>query len=290
MDEVVKRYQGISVVQRESFQNFIHFVTVQPDREQEKKFWQKSLLDLNPSIYPPPSQDPSFRANPKSKLTQILSLGSRLPSGLSKALLLRAAWAILLHFYTGTEEVIFGAINDGRRGDVQGVSHMTGPTINLVPVALNVDHKQSITSFLSFIKQQSIEMSRFEHTGISKIRNYLVGQASRATDFQALLVVHPKKVIDAFTPFTSCLGLQYLADLGKKEQINFPLVASFRLSTSMDVLLELQYDDRILSSQQAQSMVHQFQRVLTQLCNAEEDELLGSISPLSEYDTAQIIL
>ena len=288
LDDVSRRFRDEPTLQRQPFESFIQSSAVMPDPWREQQFWKESLSGITPTPYPPPSQAPEFRADPFSALERSLTLECLPPFGITKALLLRTAWAILLSHYTGTEDVGFGAINNGRTSAVPGVSQMTGPTINLVPIALRIDPKQSVASLLSQVRVQAAEMTTFEHSGMSKIRKYLAGGDSTAIDLQTLFVVHPKGFSDAIAPALQTLGLEYLDELGKKEQHPYPLVVTFTLSTDTTITVKIQHDDKVVSTQQALNLIHQLQTVLTQLSKATKDTLLESISPLGDHDIAQI--
>ena len=288
LSDVSRRFRDEPTLQRLSFEAFIQSSAIMPDPWQEQQFWKRYLSELSPTPYPPPFQAPEFQAVPSSTLERSLTL-ERVPSFfLTKALLLRTAWAILLSHYSGSEDVGFGAINSGRTSPVPGVSQLTGPTINLVPIVLRIDPEQSVASFSSQIRAHATEMTQFEHSGISRIRNYLAGGDTTAADFQTLLVVDPMAFSDAIAPALRILGLEYVDGLGKKEQHPYPLIVTFTISTDTIVTIKLQHDDRIFSDQQAYNLVNHFQTVLTQLGSATDDTLLGSISPLSDHDVAQI--
>ncbi|KAL4789632.1 hypothetical protein BDV19DRAFT_394889 [Aspergillus venezuelensis] len=292
LEEVATRYRGQfnTITQRASFKNFIRSVlNSDPVRHQEQEhFWQKSLDDLNPTPFPaPPRSDTQM--NPSASFEHSLHLEQQhVPVGLTKALLLRAAWAILLSHYTGTQDIVFGAINSGRTADVPGVSRMTGPTINLVPIVLRVDSQQTVASFLSHVRTQSASMIAFEHMGLAKIRQALANGAQTATDFQSLLIIHSMKFGDAISRAIDVLGLEYVDALGKKEHHPYPLIATCTIATDTTVRLTLQYDERVVSGKQAENLGHQFEAVVRQLAEATTETLLDSISPLSRHDLAQI--
>ncbi|KAL4986018.1 hypothetical protein BDW68DRAFT_198330 [Aspergillus falconensis] len=292
LDEVAMRYRGQSntITPRAPFRSFIKSMfSPDPARQQQQElFWQRSLEDLNPTPFPPPPRSDA-QVNPSATFEHSLHLEQQqMPFGMTKALLLRAAWAILLSHYTGTQDIVFGAINSGRTADVSGVSRLTGPTINLVPIVLHVDSQQSVAAFLSHVRAQSAGMIPFEHVGLSKIRQILANGAPTLTDFQSLLVVHPMEFADAIGPSTDSLGLEYVDALGKKEHHPYPLIATCTISAESTVRLTLQYDERVVSARQAENLSHQFEAVVKQLINATSDSLLDSISPLSGHDLAQI--
>ncbi|KAL4904006.1 hypothetical protein BDW74DRAFT_185731 [Aspergillus multicolor] len=292
LDEVATRYrwQSDTITQRAPFKNFIQSVSQSTSvRQQEQEhFWQKSLDDLNPTSFPaPPRSDTQM--NPSATFEHTLHLQQQqVPFGLTKALLLRAAWAILLSHYTGTQDIVFGAINSGRTADVAGVSRMTGPTINLVPIVLRVDSQQTVASFVSRVRTQSASVTPFEQMGLAKIRQALANRAPTATDFQSLLVIHPMEFANAISPAMDVLGLAYVDTLGKKEHHPYPLIATCTIATDTTVRLTLQHDERVVSVKQAENLGHQFEAVVRRLTEATIDSLLDSISPLSRHDLAQI--
>lgn len=286
--DVAMRFKDQSVPQRRGFEKFIQSSVIQLDQAQEEQFWKRTISGINPTPYPLPSQASDFRANPSSILEHTITLERLTPFGLTKALFLRAALSVVISHYTATEDVVFGAINNGRAAAVPGVSQMTGPTINLVPVICQVDPKQSVASFFTKIRHQAAEMINFEHSGISKIRQYLSIEKSTAADFQTLFIVHPADFANATATATTEIGLQYDDNLGKKEQHAYPLVLTFTLSTDELVSMKLQYDEQVITTRNAENLAHQFQAVVTQLASATKETLLESISPLSNHDVAQI--
>ena len=165
---------------------------------------------------------------------------------------------------------------------------MTGPTINLLPAVLHVSPTQSVGDFLREVRSQVAELMPFEHTGLSKIRSYLAGTESTATDFQNVFVVHSADFGDAGAPALQKLRAKYINNLGKTEQHAYPLVVSVTLLTETSAVLKIQHDEQILSVQQAWNLTHQFQAVLSNLQNARADALVGSIASLSEHDLSQI--
>jgi hypothetical protein len=288
LNDVSRRFHGEPLQDRASFESFIRSSAVTAEPSSEQEFWKRSLSGINPTPYPPIPQDPAYRAAPTSVFEQTLFLEGNPPHGVTKALLLRAAWAILLSHYNGTEDVGFGAISNGRTAP--GVSHMTGPTITLVPIALHIDQQETVHSFLSRVRVQAAEMIPFEHAGIARIRKHLAGTDSTALNFQTLFVVHPTSFADAIAQSMKRLGLEYFDNLGKKEVHQYPLVVTFTLSTDDTITLTIQHDERVLSSQQARNITHHFQAVLTQLSRATRDTKLEAISPFGEYDLTQIRL
>lgn len=288
--EVAQRYSGDNgpALARRPFESFILSPAITTDSLQERDYWVQALSQISPVPYPTLPHDSGFVANPSASLSHKLVIERHPPHGITKALLLRAAWAILLSHYTGTEDVCFGVINSGRTAAVPGITKMTGPTINLVPLGLHIDHAETVASLLARVRTNAAGMIRFEHSGPSKIRKFVASSQPTALDFQTILVVHPGYFSDVARPSMNTLGLQYVAEMGKREKHPYPMVISFTLSSGNWIDLDVQYDQRIVATQQVSNLAHHFQTILTQLSTANEDALVESISPFSDNDFTQI--
>ncbi|KAI9147514.1 Nonribosomal peptide synthetase easA [Paramyrothecium foliicola] len=286
--EVAARFERVNVAAREPFELFVRSSPLNLDFNEEESFWKASLSQINPPPFPVPSQVLDFRADPSSTVEGRLEFQYTPLAGYTRGLLLQAAWAILLHHYAGTEDVGFGIINNGRQVFVPGVSRMTGPTINLVPVALRVYPEEPVFELLSRMRKQAADTTAFEHTGLSKIRKYLAGSGSTAADIHNLLVIQPARFEEAILPASRKIGLRYLDGLGKKEHHPFPLVVTLTLATDDSIDVMIQHDKRLMPTTQAQLIIHHLQAILGSLSKATKETRTGAVSPLSDADLAQI--
>lgn len=112
LDDVSARFRSEQAIQPVSFEQFIAS-TIKTDPSEEGTFWKRILSGIDVTPFPAIPQSIDFHANPSSALEQSINVPARPPFGLTKSLLLRAAWGILLSHHTGTENVVFGAINNG---------------------------------------------------------------------------------------------------------------------------------------------------------------------------------
>ncbi|KAH6652741.1 non-ribosomal peptide synthetase module, partial [Truncatella angustata] len=290
-DEVSRRFTNQSVLKRPSYEQFI--ASISPDTTKQRNYWQQTFnqCGFNYASYPQLSRQ-GFEAKPSRSIRRVLELNRTTPFDATKAQLLRAAWAVLQSHYTGNEDVVFGEIMNGRASlQTFGMSSVTGPTICLVPIGLRIDPNLTVSSLLLRVREQAAELLSFEQTGIAKIRKYLAEislSASTACDFQTLFVVHSSDFSDLTAPALQRIGLRLISGLGKSEQHPYPLVISILISTGDAVILNLEYDERVISIQHANNLIHQFQAVLTQLSEAKEETLLSSIVPFSATDLLQI--
>lgn len=291
LSEVASRYERQPSPPREPYSSFIRSLATTPDTLEEKRFWRQVLSGLTPVPYPTLPLEHGFQPDPTCHVQQLLNLDDEAPShGLTTTLLLQSAWAILLSHYTGTDDVCFGVINSGRTAAVPGVRNMTGPTINLTPIGLHIDQTETVAAFLTRVRTRSANAMSFEHSGQSRIRRFLSGdgQSTATLDFQSLFVVHPQELEHALEPSMKALDLKYMNGVGKTEKHRFPLILSFTIQSNQVVRLDVQFDNRVLSTQLVENLVHHFQAILTQIIRSNHDTTIETITPFSNHDKAQI--
>ncbi|KAJ1925785.1 hypothetical protein IWQ60_004348 [Tieghemiomyces parasiticus] len=108
--------------------------------------------------------------------------------GLTVSSLLRAAWALLLHAYTGQTDVVFGVTVAGRAVPVDGIEHLMGFCINTIPFRATVDPGVSLLAFLRTVGDHSAQVTAFEHSSLADISRWIDPAEGRATLFNTILV------------------------------------------------------------------------------------------------------
>lgn len=86
--------------------------------------------------------------------------------------LMQGVWALLLHQYSGRDEVTFGTTVSGRPPELTGVETMVGLFINTLPVRAKLPMGASVESWLQALQQQQSDGRHFEYTPLSKIQGW----------------------------------------------------------------------------------------------------------------------
>ncbi|KAH8682062.1 non-ribosomal peptide synthetase module [Xylariales sp. PMI_506] len=291
--ESSRRFHEQEMPVREPFDLFVQSVITSKDQANTASFWQSvSSRSFGAAIpYPQVPRTADFRVDASCTVNNSVTL-KRFPNlPISRSFILRAAWAILLSHHAGSEHVTFGVIVNGRKSTSAPLgSQATGPTICLLPIALHVDPKKSVGSFLTDVRAQGVEMEAVQQQGLSGMRRLLDSRKEPTgfLDFQSLFVVHAEQVRQTSDIAGAHLGLKYLDHLGKHEQHPYPLIASLTLTAGETVRFNIQHDPRIVSSKHANNLIHQFQAILNGLTQASAESLLETVNPVSEEDMAQI--
>ncbi|KAJ1928323.1 hypothetical protein IWQ60_002145, partial [Tieghemiomyces parasiticus] len=108
--------------------------------------------------------------------------------GLTVYTLLKAAWAYLLHRYTGLSDIVFGNTVSGRALDLPGVDGVIGCLINTVPCRVTIGTGTELKDFLQGINAQSQRLVAAEHCHLADLNSWVAGDL-RVTDmFNTMLV------------------------------------------------------------------------------------------------------
>ncbi|HFB68489.1 MAG TPA: non-ribosomal peptide synthetase, partial [Calditrichae bacterium] len=86
--------------------------------------------------------------------------------------ILQSAWALLLSYYAGQDDVVFGATVSGRPPEIPGVEEMVGMFINTLPVRVRIRPGQSVREWLAENQALMVKMRQFEYTPLVKVQNW----------------------------------------------------------------------------------------------------------------------
>ncbi|ETV91508.1 hypothetical protein H310_13904 [Aphanomyces invadans] len=149
----------------------------QQDMELCQTFWQAALANADKTqllALPKPDATVSelkYRDIQRSidlvHLRQLCKTQSVTPSTV-----FRAAWAILLHVYTRSEFVMFGAVMSGRDNGEPDVESMIGMLINTVPVLTQVSPRTTVAEFLSTMQTYSTDVVSHAHASLMDIKRW----------------------------------------------------------------------------------------------------------------------
>ncbi|RAL06662.1 putative nonribosomal peptide synthase [Aspergillus homomorphus CBS 101889] len=244
-------------------------------------FWKSYLSSSNPPKFPQlPSQTYQPRVN--NIHHHEFALKGSSSSGVTASTLIRSAWSILMCQYSDAgDDVIVGVTVAGRNVDVSSVSEMAAPTITTVPVRVQIDRDETVADLLNKVQTQTIEMMPFEHAGLQNIAK-INRECRLACAFQNLLVVQPEEDDSN----NSSLGIK---------KVQSPDVGIYTYALVVQCLLrgdkvgiQVDFDDRVLSSWQVERICSQLEHIVGELRSSPTVKL-GDMSMVSQDDYTQIM-
>jgi amino acid adenylation domain-containing protein/non-ribosomal peptide synthase protein (TIGR01720 family) len=90
--------------------------------------------------------------------------------GLTLNSLVMGAWAVLLHRYSGEEDILFGATRACRKSSVPDADQMIGLFINTVPVRARLDGETPFLEVWKALRQQWVMMRPYEHAPLVRVK------------------------------------------------------------------------------------------------------------------------
>jgi hypothetical protein len=249
------------------------------DNDVANEYWREQLEGASPVAWPSKPIHPEGRI--EGRLPFSIDLVKKQSSDLTVSTLIRAAWAIIVANYSGSDDIVVGCIQSGRNVAMDGISQVLAPTITVLPVRFQVQGSQSVREFLNAVQNQATSMIPFESSDLKNISR-LSPAAEAACDFQNTLVVQP-----APSGFGNGRSLNL-------EQIEYNGNKSFHISPinfdcgpradGLGVQGIVMYDTRVIDPLQMQRVVSQFEYVLQQLGTESDDITIGDIDLISlEY-------
>ena len=247
------------------------------DRVTAAAFWSSTLRECPASTFP---AVPHGRRPVTDNFYQQDVTFSALNSGITKSILLRAAFALLLMKYENTTDICFGTTLSGRNAAVHGVSEMIGPTITTVPVRVSLRDGESVGQFLKALQTQFTTTIPFEQYGLQNI-SQLNADTAVGCGFRSLLVIQPTEIDEMF--LGAALGLRSHNAEAQLEIHALPLVLESTM-TSRGASVRVRYDSQILEQVQVQRLVGQYEMVLQQLCELSPNSIARDIQAFNAAD------
>ncbi|RAL01226.1 amino acid adenylation [Aspergillus ibericus CBS 121593] len=276
--EVEAAYRGKELTVR-PFRPLVEYI--EATRERAEAFWKAELKDahLESMATYPPLPSPGYTANPSGSVCRTFPIRSMTAGGFPVNTKLRLAWAVVQSLYTGSEDILFGAVNIGRSVPVTGVEDMIGPAITTVPVRIQLCTKRTISQTLAMVQGQWAKCMEVEHVGLQNLLHMGPGPEA-ACRFQTLMSVEPgsgQQLPGLFTP----------QDANQRAQELYPLVLVCRPS---DATMEVQalMDTSVISTRQAERLLGQLSHIYEQIEN-DPGLTIAEIESVSRDDRAELI-
>ncbi|KAI2791394.1 hypothetical protein POX_c04252 [Penicillium oxalicum] len=251
-------------------------------------FWREEMADLQPCTYPEyPSQDytPRAMASVRRMIPQVRSslssdASSSYPS--SPTLRLRLSWALLLSLYSGSDDVVFGTVVDGRRANLRGIENIAGPTLSTLPIRVRLQPDLVVDEALKNMHESMMRMVQFEQFGLRHIAR-AGPDAAQATRFRTMLVVQA----DPDARDSPILGRSEVRLASMQGFSGYGLVLICH-PESEGCAAELLVDEKLVSLVQAERMLDQLAHLMHELGPQNGSRQLQDINLLCSADRAQL--
>jgi len=151
---------------------------------------------------------------------------------------MQSVWALLLAHYSGTDDVVFGAVVAGRPAELAGVEGMVGPFINTLPVRIGVKWEAEIWEWIGEVQAAQMEARQYEYSPLMQVQGWSEVERGVAL-FESILAFENYPINTSLKK--SDASLQLLR-VNSSESVNYPL--GVMASPGTEFLIGIYYDCR----------------------------------------------
>lgn len=272
-----RTYNGEALVPSPNFSGLIsHLARV--DEKTVREGWQQQLESAPLTLFPDMPVGYIPRANAfLGHLFELPSTQEPVDSSIPTAIKVRAAWALLLASYVGSDDIIFANTSNGRGASVPGIEEMKGPTLATVPLRVKLHRDQTLRRLLQDLQAQSATLLQLEQYGMQNIRS--VSEDARiSSGVQSLLLVEYDNE-DAHRH-----RLQEIHRRGGVAFHSFGFGLRCTIADKRKITFEVNWDDSLLKREQVHLIVHQLQHAVEQVFAANPSSRIEDIDLVGKGD------
>ncbi|KAF2443242.1 putative nonribosomal peptide synthase [Karstenula rhodostoma CBS 690.94] len=262
VDHLRATYSGNTITEQPTrgFEDFVQLSRTLHE-EEASSFWKEQLQNAPASSFPNLPK-PGYLAADNSCLRHKMATPAMSALGTTATVMARASLALLLSEYEGSDDITFGNSLHGRSSlpdDLQNV----------------MDRAKTISGFLDDLQEQYTSTIPYEQFGLSRI-NAMGPDVKNAASFRTLLIVQIEN-----TAFTD--GEDIKLKEVERSLHEYPLVLTLVPGDSQTELIAT-FDSTLISPQQTQRILQQFEQVFYELSTRSSDTKLGELDLASKAD------
>ncbi|KAL2915124.1 hypothetical protein HK105_205228 [Polyrhizophydium stewartii] len=270
---------------RPAFRTVVDFIAAQ-DAAATEAFWTQQLVGLEPAQ--PLSLGHSARTGDEdaplaqacsTPMAELQRAAQR--TGVTVAVVLKAAWAATLRKFTRSHDVVFGEVLANRDIAVAGADRIVGPLLNTVPCRVVLDDTARAADLVASLQAQHGAVLSHSHAALVDVQRW-AGVRGDGKLFNTLFVYENMDLSVEQSSF------EHVSDneMSTNRSTDFDLIL---FPSEMHVYFDVQFDRSHLSWSHAASILAEFDFGVQQLVSALSDKAtVESLWTLSPAQQAQI--
>uniref|UniRef100_UPI0021D0C24A condensation domain-containing protein n=1 Tax=Kordiimonas aquimaris TaxID=707591 RepID=UPI0021D0C24A len=277
------------------YENYITWLRSQ-DQGDASRFWSSHLSDIEaptPLVIDKLPIDPAVMGSQELQFTLSTSLSRKLEEQARIArstmnVLVQAAWAYVLHRYSGANDVVFGSTISGRPADLPGVETMVGLFINSVPVKASFVEGLQLGDFLQSLHRDNIDREGYGYLSLAEIQK-LSGVPSGSALFDSLVVFenYPVDTTLASSASDEVNGVS-LESFGSHERTNYNLTIVAHHQESLHCIFK--YQASVFAPATIERLKSHLENVLTGIAEASLSDQVQSLPLLSSLERDRLLI
>ncbi|HMQ67796.1 MAG TPA: non-ribosomal peptide synthase/polyketide synthase, partial [Ignavibacteria bacterium] len=274
----------------DKFEDYIKYIE-RGSKERQEKYWRNYMKGIEQSTLLPFIGATADRTKGKGEYeTEVLQLDEKTTSlieefaqknRLTINTVMQGVWSLLLHHYTGNENIAYGVIVSGRPDDLPGVEQRVGLYINTLPLHSILKDGKSLVKWLQEMQKEQLSSRLYQHTPLQDIQKW-TGVSGDL--FDSLLVFENFPVSELVKAKKWSLTIE---NVEIKERTNYPL--TLMIGSSKETTINFSYNSALLSNEYVKEIKEHFKNVLLQVINAGETDVTG-IEILTKAEKEKLLI
>jgi amino acid adenylation domain-containing protein/non-ribosomal peptide synthase protein (TIGR01720 family) len=278
-----------SLPARPSYQDYIGWLQRQ-DAGGAKAHWQAHLAGID-SPTPLPLEARAGAIAPDHYAEALFSLDAEASGRIQRCAarqrvtvntLLQAAWALLLHRYSGEADIVFGVTVSGRDIDLAGADQIIGLCINTVPLRLRVD-ETTVDEWVPQVQARHQANARHAAAALSDIQRW-TSVPSGVPLFRSLLVFENYPMEQSLA--SGARDAVQFSDLRALDRTSYPLAVIASMAERLD--FRVGYDASLFTPDRIAQIVRHLGNLLESLSQSASGMVLRDLEMLDASDLERL--
>jgi len=259
------------------------------DTDQASAFWKDYLESFRAPTPLVVDQKVSQIEYPQGELWEILDSNTTAllrniaeTNQLTMNSVFMGCWAILLHRYSGEEDVVFGATRACRKSAGNEAADAIGLYINTLPVRVRLTDDTSVLSVCSELRRDWLSFRSFEQTPLALIKS--VSQIPPSQPLFESLLVFERFKLD--TVMRSLGGSWTARRVELHELTNFPVTLA--AYDGAELSLKMEFDRRRLADDAAKRMLGHLRTLMESLA-AEPQRAVADLAMVNDRERLELL-
>ncbi len=258
-----------------------------------KGYWQELLKDFTAptsvdvlpkieSLHPGEFRYETKEIKISNKITEVLKNVAR-KHDITLNTMVQGAWGLLLSRYTGTEDIVFGAVRACRRSTVDEAESIVGLFINNLPVRVRIQPDCNLIPWLQDLRKQHILVRDHEHTPLVEVLGW--SDVPRRTPlFESYVVFDNYELNDRLRENG---GNWKNRDFQLIEETGYPLTLYGYGGSKLS--LKISFDKSRLDGENVERMIGHLKTLLESMAE-NQDRSIASLPILTKEERHQLLV
>ena len=295
--ELLGYYQGftqnsdVALTPATPYKNYIAWLK-QQDQNKAHNFWHEQFKTFNtPTILGISNHSTKSDRVRYNYLEQNLQLSIEITNKLeflareyqlTLNTLIQGAWAILIHRYSGENDVVFGATSSGRPTSLANSQSMVGLFINTLPVRVQLNSQQSLIDWLKQLQTEQIIRQEYEFTSLIDIHR--VSDVPKDYSlFQSIVIFENYPVESSLKQSLNNLNIR---NVKISEQTNYPLTLYATVNSQLS--LKLLYNTHLFEVPEISNILEHLEVILEDIAS-KPLEKVGELNILKAIEQQKLL-